>query len=169
MTNLIVGFSKPSKLKLISYLITKLDGTDFSHVYIRLYSESLNRNLIYQASGLKVNFIGFNSFLSHNTVVASFKIKIMEEQKIKLLQKAIDYAERPYSIKQLIGLGFVRGCAFFGKRIKNPFYDGDQAFICSELVANLLVDLGYEFEDLNNVSPKDIYEVLKNGQNVQKQ
>lgn len=159
--SIVIGFSTHREFNILSWFIRKVLKTDFSHVYIKWYSERLNRWLIYQASGLKVNFVGQPLFLEHNKPVAEFLISITEQQKTDMMATAIDLAGKPYGMKQLIGMGLVYLCKAFGKDIKNPFNDGSNTFVCSELAAVVLVKLGMKLEDLDSISPKDLYELLR--------
>lgn len=158
---IIVGFSTPKEFHTFPWIIRKVEKTEFSHVYFKVFSKSLNRYLIYQASGLQVNFVGQDTFYKTNKVIAEFTIPVTPEQKTTFLQKAVDIAGRPYGMKQVLGIGLVRAAAGINVKINNPWADGNHTYVCSELAADFLNDLGFEFEDLDNITPKDIYEKLK--------
>lgn len=158
---IIIGFSCHKTFNILSELIKAAEHTKFSHVYVKFYSASLDRWLIYQASGLVVNFVGEEHFLEKNKVIAEFKTAVTPEQKTEVLQLAVDLAGRPYGMKDLIGIGLVRLAALFKKKIKNPFEDGTKAYICSELGATILVKLGVKIEDLDSTTPKDLYDLLR--------
>lgn len=162
---IIIGFSTHRTFNILSEIIKKVEHTDFSHVYIKLFSTSLDRYLIYQASGLSINFCGQATFYEKNKDIAQFLIAVTAEQKKAMLQLAVDLAGKPYGMKDLIGIGLVRFLAFFGKKIKNPFADGSKTYICSELAATLLVQLGIPFEDLDSTTPKDVYDTLRGNTN----
>lgn len=160
--HLVIGFSTPRKFGILSTTIRKIERTEFSHVYFKIFSKSLDRYLIYQASGLQVNFVGEDNFHSKNKTIASFIIPISTERKIKFLQKAIDLAGRPYGIKQIFGMGLVRFLYIFNYKAQNPYADGSHTYVCSELAAEHLNDLGFDFEDLDSITPKNIYNKLRN-------
>ena len=157
---IIIGFSTHKKFSILSSLIKCIEGTKFSHVYLKFESKSINRKLIYQASGLTVNFCGNDIFYSKNKDIAQFVIPVTEEEKIKILQKCVDLCGKPYGIKELFGLGLVKICAIYGKKIKNPFQDRSRTYICSELIATILMTIGFTFKDLDSVSPKDLFNKL---------
>jgi hypothetical protein len=159
--SIIVGFSTHKDFNILSWIIQKVEKTTFSHVYIRWYSATTDRQLTYQASGLAVNFCGQEVFYTKNVDIAQFSISITDAEKITILQTAIDLAGKPYGIMDLVGIGLVRLMALFGKKIKNLFRDEGNAYICSELVATILIKIGFKFEELSDVTPKDVYDKLR--------
>lgn len=160
-TSIIIGFSKPNKFKIGAWLIEKTEKTEFDHVYIKLYSKSTDRYLYYQASGLEVNFMGDKVFTQLNTVVKEFRFPITDAQQSAILVQAIDLAGTPYGIKELFGMAIVRFMSIFNVKMINPFSDGSKTYICSELVGTIMNShLGYNFKDLDSLSPKDIYDTL---------
>lgn len=162
MQYLTIGFSTPKKFKVLSWLIRKVERTEFSHVYLAFRSESLNRKLIYQASGLQVNFVGSALFSEHHKVLVEFTIPITDQEKKQILTSCVDLAGYPYGMKQLIGLAWVRFVGLFGKKITNPVNDGRKTNICSELAGYILVKyFNYKIEDLDSLSPKDVWLLLK--------
>lgn len=158
---IIIGFSTPRTFNTLSWTIRKAERTDFSHVYVKIFSKSLDRYLIYQASGLTVNFCGQQTFYAHNKDIAEFAIPITTEQKVEILKKCVDLAGRPYGIKALIGIGLVRLASIFKWKIHNPYADGSKTYICSEITATLLILIGFKFNELDSITPKDIYDKLR--------
>lgn len=167
MKTITVGFSKPSKWKPFSWLIMKAYNIPFSHVYVKFTSDKYQRDLIYQASGAMVNFMGTIIWNSHNQIVEEFPVNISDENYYKLMQFCIDNAGKPYSIKDVVGLGIVRLAELLGKKINNPLSDGDSGYVCCELAAYILKDFaGMELEDLDTTNPLQIYiklKAIKNG------
>lgn len=165
MKDLIIGFSKPSnsKFPIFSYLIRLLQGTEYSHVFIAWKSDSLQRTLVYQASGLSVNFTSFENFKKKVKIIHTYTLSIPSELDIKIKQKAIDNSNKPYGIKQVLGLGIVALFDMFGRDISNPFSDGRATYVCSELVADLLIEFGITLtKSLDNITPKDLKIMLDN-------
>lgn len=156
MKRVVVGFSRPKKLNIVSKLIMKMQGTDYSHAYLMFRSESLDRNLIYQASGLQVNFTGSQLFYEHHIVVKEFELLVSDESYKKALQFAVDKAGSPYSIKQLFSMLWYM---LTGHQVAG---DGRQAYVCSELVGQMLLeDFSIDLDkDLDLVTPKDLFELL---------
>jgi len=163
MANLIIGFSKPKKwFEPFSWLIRLVTSSPFSHAYIKFYSQSYDRTLIYQASGLKVNFIGQPMFDSSELTVAEFTIPITDDALESTVQYAIDRCGSSYGILQILGFGAVLFMRTFGKKIQNPLYSGD-TYVCSELVSDILIEIGQANGDVidpSTMSPKDVYDYL---------
>lgn len=156
MKKVIIGFSRPKTFKVLSWIIQKVQGADYSHVYIKFYSDSLERELVYQASGLEVNFVGSNLFNSSHIIVDEFELEISDEAHKKALQFAVDKAGTPYSIKQLFGILIYM---ISGKIL---FRDGRSGYVCSELIGQLLQE-EFNFvisKDLDTIIPKDIHNIL---------
>lgn len=160
MKKLTVGFSSHKK-GLLSWLIRLCLGTKYSHVYIKFRSESLDLNIIYQASGLAVNMVAEEFFLRKNNVVAEKEFELSEEKYKKMIRFAISKCGTPYSTIQLFGMAWIQTCALFGFKVRNPFPNGRADYICSEAVAELLKDFeGIEFENLDSIDPRDVYRVI---------
>lgn len=163
MSEITVGFSR-SKLKFapISWLIRLCEKTNFSHSYIKIKSESLDRELIYQANGSGVYFIGKQAFEELNESVIEFKFNISEEEKIRILRWAVDSSGKKYSKTQLLGVGIKRLFKFFGINIKNPFGNENKAYICTELVAEATKIFGsFQYEDLDSIGLNELLLEIK--------
>ena len=152
-----IGFSKP-KNKLFpigSWAIRLFQGTAYSHTYIRFYSESLNRTLVYEAVGTGgVRFIGYKLWTKHADEIESFTLKVKKCNATTMLQEFVDDSGLDYGHLQNIGIFLA---SIFGWK-KNPWKKGKN---CSEIVAKFLISEGYSIsKPLDLVTPKDIYKVL---------
>jgi len=163
MSNIVVGFSKSRKFKLLSWLIRKAEHTAFSHVYVKIYDARIYRWMVYEASGLNTHCSTQDAFYLKNKEIAEFVVECSPETENEVLTTASDALNANYGIMQLIGMGLVRLCSSVGISIKNPFRDGRKTYVCSEYVGVLLNKLGYEVGDLDALTPKHIYELLQNG------
>lgn len=155
-----IGFSRPTEDTLISRAIRLVERTPYSHVYVRFYSENLDRHLCFHANIDNVHFLRYSKFLKKNTVIEEFEIELNPEQKKKAMQFCIDRAAIRYGTTQLIGMGIIRLVrAWFGIKIKNPFADKERRQVCSELVGYLLSHLGYPIDTtaLETEGPAFIY------------
>lgn len=162
METIKVGFSKPNKFKLFAWSIMVGFNIPYSHVYVRYYSNKYERFVIYQASHSMVNFMSPVIFESDNLVVKEFSIDMTDENRTKMIQFAMDNSGKSYGVKQALGMAIVRICELFGKTIKNPFKDEGSTYVCSELGGYILknfTDIKVD-KDLDDVTPKDLYELL---------
>lgn len=164
MDTITLGFSRPSKLwlpPLFSWAIMLFDWSNFSHTYIRFHSDSYDRDLVYQASGLKVNFIGWKMFQSEEVVVREFVIPVAAAAKLKVVQFAIDNVGKPYSLGAVLGIIVVKIAGLFGHKIKNPI--SQQGYFCSELAALILEDYcnaQLSNDDVKRMTPTDVCNYL---------
>lgn len=147
-----VGFSRPIKFRLFSWLTMKFERVNFSHIYIRFYDKYLCRWIVLEASHGEVHFESFENWSQKNERVHEFFIKSNPAFVRSIYLFGLDRLQRPYgflqiliiAIKQLTGLKLIT--------------DGEKSYICSELVAQAL---RIEFDKpLDFVTPKDIYERL---------
>jgi hypothetical protein len=156
MEEIIIGFSRPKNhiLPIFSWLIRAFQGfTEYSHVYLKFHNDILDRYIIFQASGSQVNYIGSKLFKEQVHIIEEFKLYVTDEQCKQIQQFAIDQAGKPYSIRNILGIVFR----------SNLFLDGNDGFICSELVGNILNEQFnmYFDKEIEFITPKDIYEKLK--------
>lgn len=149
MKTVIVGFSTQSGA--FSSLIKFATNSKVSHSYIRIPVPEYNESMVFQASGLSVNYCNFKIFQE--------KSKVMEEYEIEVDEETYEYGEmlrvmeagKPYSMKELVGLLWILVMRGFGVRAKNPFRDGSASYVCVEL-AMLCVGLQADSE---NVTQED--------------
>lgn len=153
---IIVGFSRPKKWKPFAWLIMKGYGIDYDHVYVKFHSTTYDRDVIYQASGLMVNFMSNKRFDNENLTVAEYEIEISDEANIAIIQFAMDNAGVPYGILEAVGLMWVRAMELINKHVSNPFADGGTTYVCCELVGYILQEhLGIKIGVLqDDITPK---------------
>lgn len=164
MNNIVIGFSKPKSIWVpFAWLIRLFTWCPFSHAYIRYENTYANRNVVFQASGLKVNYMGQPMFDGEEDVYAEFNISVSDATKLGVIQFAIDNVGAPYAVGQILGFPIVWLMGMFGKKIKNPFYSGSNYF-CSEMVCDILNEINGTTLDCSVMTPKDVYEyVLSKG------
>lgn len=140
---LIIGFSTArKKFAPFGLAIRLIEQTPYNHVYLKFWSDSLSRWLIYQASHTRLNFCGEQRFLEDEVIIEEFAINTTKEQQTAILQYCIDTVGTPYGIVEIMGLVYARLLGRFGKKIRNPLADNQKTMICSELVGNVLNILG---------------------------
>lgn len=151
-----IGFSRAKGFKPFSWLIMWYEKSDFSHVYIRLNTK-WNTQLIYQASGAQVNFMGIKYFESVAQIVEEFELEISEDDYNTLMEFCTYECGAPYSLKQIFGMAI----ADIFKLKKNPF-SSQNRYVCSELVLRAFSSrfkISNDFFDL--AKPKDLYFLVK--------
>lgn len=163
MAKITIGFSK-SKVgfPVIAWLIMLCERVPFSHAYVKVHSDSLDRDLIYQATGSGVYFVGLPAFQLHSQTVEEYSLEVSDAAKKKMLQWAVDTSGKPYGRLQLAGIGLKRVCSLVGIKIGNPFKTGSGAYICTELAAQATEELGIPFGvDLDEVGLKELRDHVK--------
>lgn len=164
MKPIFVGFSRPKKFMPLAWLIMKIEDTEYSHVYLKFYSASMERWLIYEAGGLMVRFKGSTLFQMDNLCVDEFKIELDDAHYNKTIAWCVDNCGRPYGIFQLFGMLYSYIIKhIFNEDVKNPLRDGRKSQVCSEMIGYLLKDNGIINieEDLDLAGPKKIYNIVE--------
>ena len=160
---IIIGFSRPKRMLLpvLSWIIRLVEGTPYSHCYIKWWSTSFDRWIVYQASGLAVNFVGNTRFAEHSLIIKEFQLPVSEKEFENLLGWAIDMSGTSYGFLHLVGIGVVKFASLFGKKIANPF-SGEQQ-VCAKLIGLALRDVlkqGIDI-DLASAGVKDVYSIVE--------
>lgn len=155
-----VEFTTPkcTKFKVFSWIIRKFQGTPYSHVLLR-WDNSVGVNVVYEASGSMLKFLGPAATKNRYTVHKSYKIKIEREAYRRLIKLCMENAGIDYGVKQILGIALVH----IFRLKKNPFSDGRKSQVCSEIVGRFLEEVvGWETGlDLDVIGPKEIDDYLK--------
>ena len=124
-----------------------------SHCFIVLPVD--NTKLIYQASGLSVNYENIDTFLSIENPIELYEFSLTEEQANKNKLFRITTVGKPYSWQELIGYLWVLLARKFGKKVRNPLSGGSTSYVCVDIAAahlpidpELLGDGSWTPEDL---------------------
>lgn len=163
MTNIIIGFSKPKKFSLHGLIIEKIDNSQFDHAYIRFNLDQIERNIVFQSIAIGVQLVSESEFEERCTPVEEYQLQISEQQFIIMLQFCFDKAGKPYGILDVLGLGIAKILYKLGLKEKNPFFEGDSTYFCSQLVAQCLDAIDPSDFQLNadNISPEDLRNLLQ--------
>ena len=163
MRQLTVGFSRPKgNFKILSRLIRWAEGTEYSHCYVTWDSDFLERELLYQASELRVNFMGKSLFDKNALTVHKYSISVSDEHYKAIVQAMIDSAGIKYGLLQLVGMSWVIFMRMFNVRVRNPFKSG---FVCSEAVYHVMRCLPDNYIDIymeqngitkDELTPRDV-------------
>jgi hypothetical protein len=160
--SIVIGFSKPKSWFVpFSWLIQLVTWCPFSHAYIRYLDSYTGQNLIFQAKGLLVNFIGQTMFDTEESVYAEFSIPVSNATKLTTVRYAINEVGSPYGVWEIFGFAWVLFMRIFGKSVSNPF-SSSSSFVCSQLVADVLNEINETDLDSSAMSPKDVYNYLIN-------
>lgn len=156
MKSIYIGFSKPKKfMPIYSWIIRLVEGTPFSHVYVRS-STKYGVGLIYQASGTSVNFQSEVYFYHKAEVINEFEFEVSDQAFDAYMRFALLRVGAPYGIMQAIGIGLSSLLGFD----ENPFGSGRSKYVCSELVGEILYEIGrfkYDRVMFDRLTPKDIF------------
>lgn len=157
MKTITVGFSKSLKKMAFGSLAIRIwMRTDYSHVYLKFYSQSLGRTLIYEAVGSGVRFIGQPAWEGHAKEMHSYDIEISDEAYFVLMGFCVDNAGIEYGFLQNLGVVI----SDLLKLEKNIFREGAN---CSEIVGKVLIMEGFAIDkSIDLVIPRDIKELLDN-------
>lgn len=143
-----IGFSKPKTWKPFAWAIQKIEGTEYSHIFITWHCEAINRRKVFEAVGSGVRILNNVVFKEHAKIVKLYNFEVTEEQLFEIEQWAHDQTGMPYGYKAIVGLCIMRAFNAFNRIFKikgrqgNPFKDGLYSQVCVELGARVLVKLG---------------------------
>ncbi len=149
MKTVIVGFS--SHPGVFSSLIKFITNSKVSHAYIRIPIPEYDESMIFQASGLAVNYCNFKVFQLKSKVMEEYEVKVSDD--IYQLGEMLRIMEsgKPYSMKEIFGLLWVLAMRGLGVKVDNPFRDGSASYVCVEL-AMLCVG---QTSDSENITQED--------------
>lgn len=150
-----IGFSSPKgKFVPFSWAIKVFQNWYVaSHVYISYTSKS-GIPMVYQSSGRMNNFMALHKFKEIAIEEIEFELHLDAHEFDLLMWKFDLMAGTPYSVPQAMGI-------FIKKLIGwNPFKNGRKASICTETVARILVGRGFDINEVENLTPKDIFDIL---------
>ena len=151
-----IGFSSPQGIfNPLSWGIKLVQGWwGASHTYIRYESQS-GIPMVYQASGKMTNFMALHNFKKIANIEYEYELEVTEEE-YKLLMWEFDImAGIPYSTTQLVGI-------LLKDIFKiNPFRNGNQAAICTEIVAGVLKNQDFKIKNIEELKPKQLFDICK--------
>lgn len=162
ISKITIGFSRPKGrlFPVFSWLIRAHQCTPYSHCYLRFYSESLNRTLVYEAVGGGVRFVSLSLWSEKAQEIDSFTLDVKKCNSTRLLQYCVDNAGTGYGWLQNLGLFLAN---VFGWKA-NPWKSGKN---CSEAIADMLAMEGYTFDKPHDLlGPREIYEALEKKRRV---
>lgn len=152
---MILGFSKPKKLKLGSLLIRAWMGfTPFSHAYIKFWSNKYQLWMVYEASHGDIHFEEWENWLTKNKPIKEFDVLKTPEEETAIVKWCIQQCQKPYSFKALLLIPF----GYVSEDIDG---DGQSDFVCHKFAAKAI---GLNVSELP--TPKELYKYAENTLNV---
>lgn len=137
MKTLIVGFS--SHYSIFSKLIRVITASKISHTYIRILNFYGAEDMVFQASGLTVNYTNYQYFQRKSKVIEEYEMQVSDKQYDTAMTLMSKSAGKPYSMPEILGILYVLFMREWMKKcVKNPYRNGDKSYICSELAAECL-------------------------------
>ena len=163
MKNIIVGFSRPRKFSIHGWIIEKIDQAPFDHAYIRFNLDEVERNIVFQSIAVGVQLVSEYEFNGLCFPVEEYELEISESQFLTFLQFCFDKCGKPYGLLDVIGMGISKFLCKLGIKKRNPFYEGDANYFCSQIIAQCLDDIDpTDFKlDADNTSPMDLRNLLQ--------
>ena len=155
------GFSVPKDhpFPIYSIIIKKMDDADFSHVYVRWKPRIIDEFICYEASGTQLKFIGQEVFDERIQPIYEYEIELEQEEFENGLAYCMKNSGKDYGFKQAFGMFLAKVL----KLKKNPFADGRETQVCSEVAGAFLEKTGKSTGlDLDLATPKDIHNFVKN-------
>lgn len=145
----------------LDLLIEFFDKGSFNHTFIFLDENSETGNeRIFESQYFVNTRIIDNPYKSSELNV--LHLTLTDEQRQKILQVAPTYLKDKYDLLQILGIFFHD---LFGFNT-NITWNSKRKLICSELVVDVLHDIGYlsdsEYKDLKNITPNSLFTYLHN-------
>jgi len=152
MKTIIIGFSTHVS-SVFSWLIRKVTASTVSHVYSRHAATDPSQVLVFQASGLSVNYCNLDTFKVKSRIIEEYEVEIADLQATQNQKFRDTEVGKPYSMKQLYGFLWVLGFRKLGRKMRNPFANGASAYVCVEVAACQTGRI--QDEDAEGMTPED--------------
>lgn len=159
MSTITIGFSKPKKFMIGSWLISKWMNQPYSHVFIKFDSKQIPSTVYHAAHGM-VHFMELENFKRVNEIVKEYSITVEDSVRKEFLVRGIYLAGSKYAYDELVKIMFMDILNSLDIKIKT--FDS-KGYICSELVGYLMnKQLNVEFDKpLYLLRPDDIDKKLE--------
>lgn len=115
-------------------------GIDFTHAYVGFIDDGIP--LVYHSTALGVHIIRRDVFLRGREVYAELSVPVTEKRFHEFRHEAFGNVGKPYSKRQLVGIGLVRLFEVLTlgywkpKAMPRPFRTGTSADVCAETMGN---------------------------------
>jgi len=153
MKTLTLYFTTTPRQGIGANLIRWFQGTPFSHVAIGLRIDSLDRNIVYEATLNGVVCQNYDNWIKSNKVIFEHPFKYSDKEYKDIQRFCIDQLGKPYGFRNILAIMLGR----------TKVQEDPNTFICSELAyvatKNKFKDL---FKTQDVVTPKDLYNEIIN-------
>lgn len=153
MKYLKIGFSTHASV--FSWLIRTATNSKISHTYLKIPTD-YGEFVVFQASGLSVNYCNWNYFKSKNKILYEYVVEVSDEQWEKAERFRVTEVGKPYSAKQILGFAYIIIMKSLGKIVHNPLSDGNHSYVCVEVVAKCI-----GIDRAEDMSPEDLWQWCK--------
>jgi hypothetical protein len=160
LKNVKILFSTPKKFNLFSWIIKKRINSEYSHVAIAVYIQTINFWDVYEASHGDVHIISMDKFLAQNKVVKAYQLFVPKDN----WNKGIIYLKNQLTKKYSV-IGAIASTISWLRKHKFGD-DDDKKFICSEYASRYIEETGilnYAYDRANNdyITPKQFERAIK--------
>jgi hypothetical protein len=143
MNQIVIGFgTSANPFNPLAAAIRAVEGVPYSHCYLKFWSNSLERWLIYHAAHTKLQFVSSANFMRDERPIQEFYIPVTDAEQRAALQFCVDHVGDPYGALELIGMAGARIMKRVGLRPRNLLANGLKTEVCSEVVGHILIILG---------------------------
>ena len=157
MGKLIVGFSYAKGFKPFSWLIRAVSRSKVSHTFTLVVDGA--DAMVYQASGLRVNYEAYKLFLAEEVMVEAYMFDLTPQQAATNEHFRKQHVGDHYAWREIVGFLWVLLMRQLGRRVKNPMSGGDHAYVCVDIAAAQIPyneKLGVEAAGEGTMTPEDL-------------
>lgn len=134
MYQLKIQFTRPTVTSIFSSAIRAVLGTKYSHVLARWDGARGSVDVVWEAAGSGIRFLGPIAHKNKYKVVSQYNIELSKIEYHRLIEYTHKYAHVEYGYVQLVGMLIAR----IFRMSRNPLSSGESAQVCSEAVGGLL-------------------------------
>lgn len=137
----IIGFSRPKKFRLFSFLTMWVEDTEFSHVYVS-WKDPMNLRWVAEAKGSGVRMLSNIEFRKNNEIIDVYKFSTDLVGRSRVIHYAHENMGKCYGFLQIIGLLEMRIRNKLNKifnlrnKTHNRYANGMHSQICTEYALN---------------------------------
>ena len=155
---ILIGFSSAKKWHILTAIVKLVEGTPFSHVYVRVIDGE--KDFVCNIAPDEERSIPYNDFLQANRIEREFPLPYAADR-LESIVKKLEPSSHLYNFYKIFAIAW-------GRLIRNPkaksvsfLWNRRGGIICTEYAAEILTAAGYHIDvDLMAVGPKGIFNKL---------